>query len=116
LESLTTALRDLADAGLGAASIIANFHHRQIVPLMEGELRIFEMSDAANPTSLAHSRLLPECLLPEYASARARRAVSLKSVSHSDDNLWSFVMLPDAPAVSVPLLPSWVLVSHLRWS
>jgi hypothetical protein len=116
LESLTTALRDLADAGLGAASIIANFHHRRIVPLMERELRIFEMSDAVNPTSLAHSQLLQERLLPEYAATRARRAVSLKSVLHSDDNLWSFVMLPDAPAVSVPLLPSWVLISHLRWS
>jgi hypothetical protein len=27
LEPLTTALRSLADAGLGAVSIIANFHH-----------------------------------------------------------------------------------------
>jgi hypothetical protein len=58
LESFTTALRHLAYTGLGVASIIANFHHRRIIPLMERELRIFEMSDAANPTSLAHSRLL----------------------------------------------------------
>jgi hypothetical protein len=35
LESLTTALQCLADAGLGAASTIANFHHRRVVPLME---------------------------------------------------------------------------------
>jgi hypothetical protein len=49
LESLTTALRHLADARLGAASIIANFHHRWVVPLMEREIRIFEMSDATNP-------------------------------------------------------------------
>jgi hypothetical protein len=34
LESLTTALRRLADAGHGAASFIANFHHRRIVPLI----------------------------------------------------------------------------------
>jgi hypothetical protein len=60
LESLTTALWCLADARLGAASIIANFHHRRIVPLMERELCIFEMSDAANPISLAHLRLLQE--------------------------------------------------------
>jgi hypothetical protein len=112
LELLTTALRRLADAGLGAASIIANFHHRRIVPLMERELRFFEMSDAANPTSLARSRLLQERLLPEYAATRARRAVSLKLVPHSDNDLWSFMMLPDAPVVSVPLLASWVLVSH----
>jgi hypothetical protein len=105
LESLTTALRSLADARLGVASIIANFHHRWIVPLMERELHIFEMSDAANPASLARSRLLQERCLPKYAATRVRRAVSLKSVPHGDDDLWSFVMLLDAPAVSAPLLP-----------
>jgi hypothetical protein len=36
LELLTTALRRLADAGLGAASMIANFHHRRIVPSWRG--------------------------------------------------------------------------------
>jgi hypothetical protein len=35
LESLTTMLWCLADAGLGAASIITNFHHRRIVPLKD---------------------------------------------------------------------------------
>jgi hypothetical protein len=58
LESLTDALQSLADAGLGATSILANLHHRRIVPLMERELRIFEMSDTANPMSLARSQLL----------------------------------------------------------
>jgi hypothetical protein len=57
-DSLTNTLRSLADAGLGAASVLANLHHQRIFPLMERELRIFEMSDAANPTSLTHSRLL----------------------------------------------------------
>jgi hypothetical protein len=38
LESLTTALQHLADTGLGVASIIANFHHQRIAPLMEREL------------------------------------------------------------------------------
>jgi hypothetical protein len=70
LESLTTALRRLADAGLGGASIIANFHHRRIVPLMERELCIFEMSDATNPISLALSQLLQEHLLKEYVATR----------------------------------------------
>jgi hypothetical protein len=98
LESLTTAFWSLADARLGVASVIANLHHRRI------ELRIFERSDVANPSSLARSRLLQERLLPEYATTRARRAVSLKWVPHNDDDLWSFVMLPDAPPVSVPLL------------
>jgi hypothetical protein len=44
LDSLLTALKNLADAGLGAASVLANLHHRRIVPLMERELRIYEMS------------------------------------------------------------------------
>jgi hypothetical protein len=105
LESLTDELQSLADAGLGAASILANLHHRRIVPLMERELRIYEMNNAANPTSLARSRLLQEHLLPEYAAMRARRAISLKWVPHSDDDLWSFFMLPEALPVSMlPLL------------
>jgi hypothetical protein len=99
LESLTNALPSLANAGLGVASILANLHHQRIIPLMERELRIFEMSDTANPTSLARSRLLQEHLLPEYAAMRVRRAISLKWIPHGDDDLWSFVMLPDAPPV-----------------
>jgi hypothetical protein len=87
LESLTNTLRSQVDARLGAALILTNLHHRRIVPLMERELCIFEMSDAANPTSLAHPRLLQERLLPEYATTRVRRAVSLKSVPHSHDDL-----------------------------
>jgi hypothetical protein len=94
LESLTDALQSLADAGLGAASFLANLHHRQIVPLMERELRIYEMSDAANPTALARSRLLHERLSPEYAATRARHTISLKSVPHRNDDLLSFVMPP----------------------
>jgi hypothetical protein len=62
------------------------------------------MSDAANPVSLAHLRLLQERLLKEYAAKRARRAISLKSVPHSDDDLWSFVMLPDDQLVRVVFL------------
>jgi hypothetical protein len=72
---------------------------------MERELRIFEMSDAANPTSLARSRLQQDRLLLEYTATRARCGISLKSVPHRDDDLWSFVMLPDAPAVSALLHP-----------
>jgi hypothetical protein len=40
LESILLALKGLADAGLGAASVLANLHHRRIIPLMERELRI----------------------------------------------------------------------------
>jgi hypothetical protein len=67
---------------------------------MERELCIFELNDAANPTVLARSQLLQERLLPEYAATRARREVSPRLVPHSHDDLWLFVMLPDAPMVS----------------
>jgi hypothetical protein len=53
------------------------------------------MDDEANPISLARSRLLQE-----------RRTVSLKSVPHGHDDLWSFVMLPDASVVSGPVPPT----------
>jgi hypothetical protein len=47
------ALKALADAGLSAASVLANLHHRQIVPFMERRLRIFEMEETADPVALA---------------------------------------------------------------
>jgi hypothetical protein len=67
---------------------------------MEKELRINEMSEVANLTSLAPSQFLPECLPREYAATTARHAIILKAVRHDNDDLWSFVMLPDAPALS----------------
>jgi hypothetical protein len=114
LESLTSALNNLADAGLGAASVLTNLHHWGIIPLMERELRIYEMSDVADPTALAHSRLLHERFPQEYAVMRARRAINLRSVPHGRDDLWSFVMLPDAPAVSRLPFPPWSLAVHRR--
>jgi hypothetical protein len=117
LESALLALKSLADAGLGEASVLANLHHRRIVPLMEWELRIYEMSEVANPVSLARSRFLSEHFPQEYAATRARRAISLKAVRHSDDNIWSFIMLPDAPPGEwvLPLSPSF-LRERLRGS
>jgi hypothetical protein len=85
-------LKSLTDARLGAASVLANLHHLAV--------RIFEMDETANPVSLARSRLVHDRVPREYAATRARRAISVKAVQHSDDDLWSFVMLPDAPPVS----------------
>jgi hypothetical protein len=99
LESLLNVLKNLADARLGAASVLTNLHHRRIVPLMERELRIYEMSEASNPTSLARSLFLNDRSPPEYAATRARRGISLKAGQHSNDELWSFVMLPNTPTV-----------------
>jgi hypothetical protein len=44
LDSLVASLKDLADGVLTAGCVLANLHHRRIVPLMERPLRIFEMS------------------------------------------------------------------------
>jgi hypothetical protein len=64
LDSALRELKALADAELTAASVLANLHHRRIIPLMERQLRIFEMEETADPVALAQSRLLPD-LLPQ---------------------------------------------------
>jgi hypothetical protein len=75
MESALLALKSLADVGLGAASVPANLHHRRIIPLMERELRIYEMSEATNPGSLARSRLVHD-RLPRSMRPRGRGAPS----------------------------------------
>jgi hypothetical protein len=100
LESALLVLKNLADVGLGAALVLAKLHHRRIIPLMDRWLRIFNMSEAANPVALAQSRLLPDLLPQEYATTRARRAINLKVVRHDNHDLWSFIMLPHGPLVS----------------
>jgi hypothetical protein len=110
-ESLIHELKSLADAGLGAASVLANLHHRWIVPLMERELRIFEMTEEADPSALARSRLLHERFPQEYAVTRARRT-DLRSVPIDRDDLWSFIMLPDTLPVSRLSIPFWSLAMH----
>jgi hypothetical protein len=67
LDSLLAALRNLAGRGLTAATVLAFLHHRRVVPLMERPLRIFEMTETANPVALARSRMLQSPLLWEYA-------------------------------------------------
>jgi hypothetical protein len=61
---------------------------------------------------MARSQLLPERFPQEYATTRARRAVNLRSVSNSRDEIWLFIMLPDAPVVSGLLLPFRSLAMH----
>jgi hypothetical protein len=112
LESALHALKSLADAGLGAVLVLVNLHHRRIVPLMERRLRIFEMSEAANPVALAQSCLLPDLLQQEYATTRVRRAINLKVVRNGNDDLWSFVMLPHGPLVSGISVLSPTIYSH----
>jgi hypothetical protein len=112
LDSALKALKALADAGLTAASILANLHHWRIVPLMERWLRIFEMEETADPVALAQSRMLPDLLPQEYATTRARRAINLKVVRHNDGDLWSFAMLPEGPLVSRAFVLSPAILLH----
>jgi hypothetical protein len=100
LDSALQALKTLADAGLGAASVLVNLHHRRIIPLMESRLRIFEMHEEADPVALVQSRLLPDPLPQEYAATRERHAINLKAIRNDDIALGSFVMLPYGPLVS----------------
>jgi hypothetical protein len=79
---------------------------------MERELRMFEMNDEADPTALARSQLLRDRLPREYVTTRARCAINLRSVPNRNDDLWSFIMLPDAPVVSRLLLPFGLLATH----
>jgi hypothetical protein len=105
LDLLLTTLKNLADAGLGMASVLVNLHHWRIVPLMERRLCIFEMDEEADPVALAQSRLLPDPFPQEYAATRARRAINLRAVKHSHDDHCSFVMLSYGPLVSGFLPP-----------
>jgi hypothetical protein len=90
LASALKALKALADTGLTAASVLNNLHHRRIVPLME----------MADPVALALSRLMPDLLLQEYATTRARRAINLRAMRVDDTALWAFTMLHEGPLVS----------------
>jgi hypothetical protein len=108
LDSLLDVLKDLADGGLTAGCVLANLHHRRIVPLMERPLHIFEMHENADPVALAQSQLLPGLFPREYAATRARRAIDLRTGRNDDAALWAFTMLPVGPLVSglpLPLVP-----------
>jgi hypothetical protein len=99
LDSLLAALRNLAGRGLTTGAVLAFLHHRRVVPLMERPLRIFEMTETADPITLARSRMLQSPLLREYAATRARSAVDTRSL-RSDRSLWDLEMLPTGPLVS----------------
>jgi hypothetical protein len=96
LDSLVTALKKLADRGLTAGCVLANLHHRRVVPLMERPLRVFEITEVADPVALARSRLLQDPFPRAFAATRARCAVDLRSGHSGDEVLWAFEMLPPA--------------------
>jgi hypothetical protein len=94
------ALKRLADRGLTAGCVLANLHHRWIVPLMERRLRIFEMSEDADTVALAESRLLRDPFPRSYVATRARRAIDRRSGRCDDAALWVLEMLPVGQLVS----------------
>jgi hypothetical protein len=94
------ALKKLADRGLTAGCVLTNLHHWRIVPLMERRLRIFEMSEDADPIAFAESRLLRDLFPRSYAATRARRAIDLRPGHCDDASLWAFDMLPVGQLVS----------------
>jgi hypothetical protein len=94
------ALKNLADRGLTAGGVLANLHHRRVVPLMERPLRIFKMTEIADPVALARSRLLPDPFPRAFAATQARHAIDLRSRHWGDDVLWAFEMLPTGQLVS----------------
>jgi hypothetical protein len=93
-------LKELAGRVLTAGCVLANLHHRRVVPLMEKPLRIFEMTEIADPVALARSRLLLDPFPRAFAATRARCAIDLRSGRWGDDVLWAFEMLPTGPLVS----------------
>jgi hypothetical protein len=99
LNSLLAAQRDLAGRGLTAEVVLAHLHNWRIVPLMERPLRIFEMTEDADPVVLVRSRSKPGPLLREYAATRARCAIDPKS-GRNDGTLWDLEMLPTGQLVS----------------
>jgi hypothetical protein len=88
------ALKHLADRGLTTGCVLANLHHRRIVPLMERRLRIFEMDEDADPVALAESRLLRNLFPREYTATQARRAIDLRAGCCYNASLWALAMLP----------------------
>jgi hypothetical protein len=67
---------------------------------MERPLRIYKMTEIADPVALAKSRLLPGPFPWEYATTRARRAIDPKSGLYNDKALWDLEMLPTGQLVS----------------
>jgi hypothetical protein len=94
------ALKELAGRELTAGCVLANLHHRRVVPLMERPLRIFEMTEIADPVALARSRLLSTPFPRAFADTRAQRAIDPKSGRCDDMALWALEMPPTGQLVS----------------
>jgi hypothetical protein len=116
LDSLVAVLKKLANRGLTAGCVLANLHHRRVVPLMGRPLRVFEMTEVADPVALARSWLLQDPFPRAFEATQVRRAIDLRSGHCGDDVLWAFEMLPTGPLVSrvLDLISSLAVFSSCR--
>ena len=72
------------------AIVIANFHRRRVLPLMERKLPLFKLTQEAPSES---SRMMVELLSREIAAQRAGRTVAPPPSGLGD--LWEIKMCPD---------------------
>ena len=79
----TDALRRLAGKGMTAAIVVAIFHRRRVLPLMERRLPLFKMMEEAPSEG---TRTTAELLSHEVAAQRAGRVVGVSPDSLG--NLW----------------------------
>jgi hypothetical protein len=104
LEVYTNALQRLAGKGLIAAIVIANFHRRRVLPLMERKLPLFQMMGDA---PYEGTRMVEEFLSDGVSAQRAGRAVSQPPSDLAD--FWRVSMRLEAGYIQVVSL-----VSRLR--
>jgi hypothetical protein len=67
---------------------------------MERPLRIYQMTEDADPVTLAKSRSLSSPFPREYSATQARRAIDPKSGRYNDKALSDLEMLPTGQLVS----------------
>jgi hypothetical protein len=92
----------LAGKGLTAAIVIANYHRRRVLPLMERKLPLFQMTGDA---PFEGTRMMEEFLFDDVSAQRAARVVSQPLNNLAD--YWGVSMRPDAGYINVVnLIPS----------
>ena len=92
----TDALQRLAGKGLTAAIVIANFHRRRVLPLMERKLPLFQMTGDA---PYEGTRMVEEFLSDSVSAQQAGRAVSQPPSDLTD--YWRISMRPEAVYIQV---------------
>ena len=101
-EVYTDALQRLADKGLTAAIVIANFNRWRVLPLMERELPLFRMTEEAPSEG---TRIMAEPLSDAVAAQRAARVVSQPPNNLGD--FWRVAMRSNEGYINVvSLVPS----------